>query len=163
MAEGEPARVRSDSNGQGDPWPVNLSISTTSSGQMMASSGGSDRLDAAEVPSPPLALISSRVKSANALETCANLETATVRYAYETTSPSRLLRAVGEKLRGRKALSVALVVHGSPGCFKLCSQKVWAASSPMVSLYSQKSTISTTRYNIFSVVYDQTACTLNSG
>lgn len=124
MAEGEPARVRSDSNGQGDPWPVNLSISTTSSGQMMASSGGSDRLDAAEVPSPPLALISSRVKSANALETCANFETATVRYAYETTSPSRLLRAVGEKLRGRKALSVALVVHGSPGCFKLCSQKV---------------------------------------
>ncbi|CAI8018778.1 Serine/threonine-protein kinase Nek8 [Geodia barretti] len=95
----------------------------------MASSGGSDRLDATEVPSPPLALISSRVKSAGALETCANFETATVRYAYETTSPSRLLRAVGERLRGRKALSVALVVHGSPGCFKLCSQKTVTCAS----------------------------------
>ena len=126
MAEGDPARARSDSNGQGsDPWPPGpLSLSAASSGQIMASSGGSDRLDATEVPSPPLALISSRVKSAGAVETCANFETATVRYAYENTSPSRLLRAVGERLRGRKALSVALVVHGSPGCFKLCSQKV---------------------------------------
>ena len=126
---GPPTRGRSDSNGQqrGDSWPGGpLSLSTASSGaQIMASSSGSDRLDAAaEVPSPPLALISSRVKSASALESCANFETETVRYAYETTSPSRLLRAVGEKLRGRKALSVALVVHGSPGCFKLCSQKV---------------------------------------
>lgn len=122
MAEKEP--VRSDSSGGqvGDAWMGGPLFSSHASGQM-ASSSGSERLDV-EVPSPPLAIISSRVKSANALENCSNFETATVRYAYETTTLSRLLKAVGEKLRGRKALSVALVVHGSPGCFKLCSQKV---------------------------------------
>ena len=116
-------RGRNDSkNSQGDIWQPS-STSTLSISAQMTSSGGSERLDT-EVPSPPLAVISSRVKSASALENCANFETATVRYAYETTTLSRLLKSVGERLRGRKALSVALVVHGSPGCFKLCSQKV---------------------------------------
>lgn len=123
MAEGELQRGRSDSkNSHGDVWqPSNMSTLSTSA--QMTSSGGSERLDT-EVPSPPLAVISSRVKSANALENCANFETTTIRYAYETTTLSRLLKAIGERLRGRKALSIALVVHGSPGCFKLCSQKV---------------------------------------
>ena len=127
MAEAEPTRVRSNSNEQGgDPWhhPANH-LSLSASGQTATTpSDGSERLDE-EVPTPPLALISSRVKSAGALESCASFGTATVRYSYETTTLSRLLKAVGERLRGRKALSVALVVHGSPGCFKLCSQKVW--------------------------------------
>ena len=114
------ARGRSDSKNSADAWHLsNLSIL---SGQM-TSSGGSERLDT-EVPSPPLAVISTRVKSAAALENCANFETATVKYAYDTTTLSRLLKSIGERLRGRKALSVALVVHGSPGCFKLCSRKV---------------------------------------
>ena len=126
MAEGDITRARSDSNGRGgDPWhhpTTSLSLSTSAQ-TTNTPSDGSERLDE-EVPSPPLALISSRVKSASALENCASFGTAAVRYAYETTTLSRLLKTVGERLRGRKALSVALVVHGSPGCFKLCSQKV---------------------------------------
>ena len=120
MAEGELVRGRNDA--QGDAW-LPTTTSTLSISAHMTSSGGSERLYT-DVPSPPLAVISTRVKSAGALENCANLETAKVRYSYETTTLSSLLKSIGEQLKGRKALSVALVVHGSPGCFKLCSQKV---------------------------------------
>lgn len=117
MTEGEAAaREINDPKNNGDV----LQISNVST--LSVHSSGTD-LDH-EVLSPPLAIISSRVKSAGALVSCANYETATVKYSYETTSLGRLLKMVGEKMKGRKALSVALLVHGSPGCFKLCSQKV---------------------------------------
>ena len=118
MAEEERNNYKSSQGG--DAWQFSNASSVSA---QMTSSGGSDRLDS-EVPSPPLAVISTRVKSAGTLESCANFGTATVKYAYETTTLSRLLKAIGERLRGRKALSIALVVHGSPGCFKLCAQKV---------------------------------------
>ena len=124
MAEGEKEtrpRGISDPKSIGDAW--HLGNDSNLSATQMTSSGGSERMDT-EVHSPPLAVISTRVKSAAALENCANFGTATVRYAYETTNLGRLLKSIGERLRGRKALSMALVVHGSPGCFKLCSQKV---------------------------------------
>lgn len=125
MANGELLRGRNDV--LGDAW-LPSATSTLSISAQMTSSGGSDGLYS-DVPSPPLAVISSRVKSGAALESCANLETVTVRYSYETSTLSSLLKMVGERLKGRKALSVVLVVHGSPGCFKLCSTKVHTYSS----------------------------------
>ena len=138
MAEEERSNYKSS---QGDAWQFSNASSLSA---QMASSGGSDRSDT-EVPSPPLAVISTRVKSAGTLESCANFETATVKYAYETTTLSRLLKSIGERLRARKALSIALVVHGSPGCFKLCAQKVstysdilgWFTYRLQVAIYSQ--------------------------
>ena len=70
---------------------------------------------------PPLAIVSSRTKSSMALVRLANPGVAVVHYRYEDTTLSRLLQLVGDTLKGRRALGIALVVHGQPGSFKLCS------------------------------------------
>lgn len=70
---------------------------------------------------PPLAIVSSRTKSSLALVRLANPGVAVVHYRYEDTTLSRLLQLVGDTLKGRRALGIALVVHGQPGSFKLCS------------------------------------------
>ena len=66
----------------------------------------------------------SRAKSAVSLVTCVNPGVAVVKYSYEATTLTRLLQLVGATLKGRQALSIAMVVHGQPGYFKICSQKV---------------------------------------
>lgn len=114
MEKDLPLRGRSDC---GDSWKL------SSMSAQMTSSSASGHLDT-EVTCPPLAVISTRVKSATTLEICSNFETATVKYTYDTSTLSQLLKSIGERLKGRQALSIALVVHGSPGCFKLCPQKV---------------------------------------
>ncbi len=93
----------------------------TSVSEFSTESAGSEML---ELSTPPLVIISSRVKSPGTLSNCANPEAAVVRYTYESVTLSRLLQTVAAAMRGRQALSIALVVHGQPGLFKLCSQKV---------------------------------------
>ena len=130
MADGDrdKEQVSRDTNSKtsGDTWLLSnaSAISTISTTTAQVSSGGSGHNLEHEFPTPPLAIISTRIKSASALAACAHYETATVKYPYETTNLGRLLKMVGECLKGRKALSIAFIVHGSPGCFKLCSKKV---------------------------------------
>ena len=117
MAETENTaqRSRSDSNNRPDPWQL------TNMSDFSASESATDLI---EVMSPPLVIISSRVKSATTLANCVNPGVAVVKYSYEATSLAKLLQQVGEKLKGRRALSVALLMHGQPGYFKICSGKV---------------------------------------
>ena len=77
-----------------------------------------------EISLPPLVVISSRMKSPDTLVICVNPGVEVVKYSYETTSLSKLFQMIGAKLKGRQALSIAFLVHGQPGCFKICSQKV---------------------------------------
>ena len=70
---------------------------------------------------PPLAIVSSRTKSSLTLVRLANPGVAVVHYRYEDTTLSKLLQLVGDTLKGRRALGIALVVHGQAGSFKLCS------------------------------------------
>ena len=109
----ESRRSRSDSRGV-DPW------------QLTDLSGESTSITDLEVSSPPLVLISSRVKNANSLVQCVDTAAGAkvVKYSYELTTLHKLLTMVDAALKGRLALSIALMVHGQPGCFKLCSQKV---------------------------------------
>ena len=84
--------------------------------------GGSGRFRGEEFSDvPPLAIVSSRTKSSLSLVRLANPGVAVVHYRYEDTSLSKLLQLVGETLKGRRALGIALVVHGQPGSFKMCS------------------------------------------
>ena len=73
---------------------------------------------------PPLVIVSNRVKQYSSLAKLANPGVAVVLFDYEGTSLTRLLQLVGERLKGRKALCVALVVHGEPGLIKLTRQNV---------------------------------------
>ena len=73
---------------------------------------------------PPLAIISSRVKRSLSLSRLANPGVAVVHYDYQTTSLARLLQLVGDTLKARKALSIAMVVNGQPGSFQLTQQQV---------------------------------------
>lgn len=75
-------------------------------------------------PSPPLAILSSRAKSASSLMKIANPGVAVVYYKYESTSLDELLQSVAKKLNGRRALSIALLFHGHPGFFKIIRDKV---------------------------------------
>lgn len=75
-------------------------------------------------PSPPLAILSSRAKSASSLVKIANPGVAVVYYKYETTSLDELLQSVVKKLNGRRDLSIALLFHGHPGFFKIIRDKV---------------------------------------
>ena len=75
-------------------------------------------------PSPPLAILSSRAKSASSLVKIANPGVAVVYYKYETTSLDELLQSIAKKLNGRRALSIALLFHGHPGFFKIIRDKV---------------------------------------
>jgi NIMA (never in mitosis gene a)-related kinase len=68
---------------------------------------------------PPLVIISTRVKQYSGLVRLANPGVALVVYDYDATTLSRLLQLIGDKLKGRKALSIAMVVHGQPGHFKI--------------------------------------------
>ena len=77
-----------------------------------------------ELSRPPLVVISSRMKSPDTLVSCVSTGVESVKYSYETTSLSKLFQTIGTKLKGRQALSIAFLVHGQPGCFKICSQKV---------------------------------------
>ena len=109
---GEPPRVRSDSK-TGDPLQLtNYSELSTES------------VTDLEISLPPLVVVSSRVKSPGTLTNCVNPGVEVVKYSYETTSLAKLLQMIGAKLKGRQALSIAFLVHGQPGCFKMCSQKV---------------------------------------
>lgn len=73
---------------------------------------------------PPLAIISKRVKRSLSLARLANPGVAVVHYDYQTTSLARLLQLVGDTLKARKALSIAMVVSGQPGSFQLTQQQV---------------------------------------
>ena len=64
-----------------------------------------------------------RVKSSVSLVSCVNPGVAVVKYAYESTTLAKLLQLVAATLKGRLALSIALLVHGQPGYFKMCAQK----------------------------------------
>lgn len=68
---------------------------------------------------PPLAVVSTRVKQYGSLVQLANPGVAVIVYDYERTSLARLLQLIGDKLQSRKALSIALILHGQPGVFKL--------------------------------------------
>ena len=59
-----------------------------------------------------------------ALAGCANEGVAVVKYSYESTPLSKLLHLVSVKLKGRPALSIALVMEGSQNTLKICTQKV---------------------------------------
>ena len=76
---------------------------------------------------PPLVIISSRVKQYSSLGKIINPGVVTIAYNYdntEFTNLHNLLRLIGDKLKGRKALSIALVVHGQSGGFKLTKYNV---------------------------------------
>ena len=75
-------------------------------------------------PLPPLAILSSRAKSASSLVKIANEGVAVVYYKYESATLDELLKSVGKKLNGRRALSIALLFHGHPGFFKIIRDKV---------------------------------------
>ena len=87
-------------------------------------SAGESTSELLEIDTPPLVLISSRVKSPKALSACVNTGVAVVRYTYESTSLAKLLQLVGSKMNGRYALSIAFLMHGNSSCIKICSQKV---------------------------------------
>ena len=59
-----------------------------------------------------------------ALASCANEGVTVVKYSYESTSLNKLLQLVQAKLRGRPALSIALILDGNQNALKICSQKV---------------------------------------
>ena len=73
---------------------------------------------------PPLVIVSSRVKRFMSLVRLANPGVAVVHYEYQSTSLNKLLQSIGDILKSRKAYSIAFVVHGQPGHFKLNSEKV---------------------------------------
>lgn len=73
---------------------------------------------------PPLVIVSNRVKYHSSLVKLANPGVAVVVYNYESTSLSHILKMIGAKLKARKALCIAFVVHGDPGIFKLNKQYV---------------------------------------
>lgn len=73
---------------------------------------------------PPLAVISSRIKSHTLLASFVNPGVEVVKYAYESTSLQRLFQMMEATLKGRKALCIAFIAHGQPGSLKLCTQKV---------------------------------------
>ena len=87
-------------------------------------SAGESTSELLEIDTPPLVLISSRVKSPKALSGCVNTGVAVVRYTYESTTLAKLLQLVGSKMKGRYALSIAFLMHGNSSCLKICSQKV---------------------------------------
>lgn len=118
-----PKRSGSDSRGAVEPWQ--LASFSEASGESVSSAAD------LEVSSPPLVLISSRVKGAGGLERCVDVAAGAkaVRYAYEQTTLAKLRQMVAAALKGRLALSIALIVHGYPGCFKLCAQRVSECAS----------------------------------
>jgi len=75
-------------------------------------------------PLPPLAILSSRAKSASLLVKITNPGVAVVYYKYESATLDELIKSVGKKLNGRRALSIALLFHGHPGFFKIIRDKV---------------------------------------
>ena len=105
-------RSRSDSRGT-DPWQL------TNTSEVSAESTTD-----LEISSPPLVVLSSRVKSPGALVQCVNPGVEVVKYTYESTSLGKLLQMIAATLKGRQALSIAFLMHGQPGYFKICSQKV---------------------------------------
>ena len=108
-----------------------------------SSSAGNSATDLIENTTPPLVLLSSRVKSsgvydavlctcagvsgrgfvAGLLAGCVNEGVVVVRYTYESTSLAKLLQLVHDKLKGRPALSIAWIMEGSQAAMKMCSQK----------------------------------------
>lgn len=111
-----PSRIRSDSK--------STDLANTSD-----FSAGESTSELLEIDTPPLVLISSRVKSPKALSGCVNTGVVVVRYTYESTSLAKLLQLIGSKMKGRHALSIAFLMHGNPSCLKVCSQKVKSHSS----------------------------------
>lgn len=107
-----------------------LSSSATKTSLTAGDSGdlacGVESVDAGEQLSfvPPLAIISTRVKRSLSLARLANPGVAVVHYDYQATSLARLLQLVGDTLKARKALSIAMVVNGQPGSFQLTQQQV---------------------------------------
>ena len=87
-------------------------------------SAGESTSELLEIDTPPLVLISSRIKSSKALSNCVSTGVVVVRYTYESTTLAKLLQQVGSKMKGRHALSIAFLMHGNSSCLKICSQKV---------------------------------------
>lgn len=73
---------------------------------------------------PPLVIISNRVKQYSSLGKIINPGVVTIAYNYDNSDLHILLKLIGDKLKGRKALSIALVVHGQSGGFKLTKYNV---------------------------------------
>lgn len=73
---------------------------------------------------PPLVIISNRVKQYSSLGKIINPGVVTIAYNYDNSDLHILLKLIGDKLKGRKALSIALVVHGQTGGFKLTKYNV---------------------------------------
>lgn len=65
-----------------------------------------------------------RLSASGALASCVNEGVVVVKYSYESTSLNKLLQLVNAKLKGRPALSIALIVDGNQSVLKICSQKV---------------------------------------
>ena len=87
-------------------------------------SAGESTSELLEIDTPPLVLLSSRVKSSGTLSICVNTGVVVVRYNYESTTLTKLLQLVASKMKGRHALSIAFLMHGNSSSLKICSQKV---------------------------------------
>ncbi len=59
-----------------------------------------------------------------ALASCVNEGVVVVKYPYESTSLQKLLQMVSGRLKGRKALCIALIMEGKQDSIKICLQKV---------------------------------------
>lgn len=92
-------------------------------------SAGESTSELLEIDTPPLVLISSRIKSSSALSGCVNTGVVVVRYTYDSTSLAKLLQSVASKMKGRRALSIAFLMHGNSNSLKICSQKVYYTCS----------------------------------
>lgn len=62
------------------------------------------------------------------LASCVNAGVVVVRYKYESASLADLLGTISHHMKGRLALSIALLMDGKPGTVKICSHKVLYAS-----------------------------------
>ncbi len=61
---------------------------------------------------------------AGVLAGCVNEGVVVVRYSFESTSLNKLLQLVNAKLKGRPALSVALILDGNQSALRLCPLQV---------------------------------------
>lgn len=97
-----------------------ISLSSSEQGPLDASVSQEDQHSSL----PPLVIISTRVKQYGSLLKLTNPGVIVLVYDYDTTDVQTLLKMVSDKLKGRKALSIAFVVHGQPGGFKLTKYNV---------------------------------------
>lgn len=111
------------------------SDSSDESGEEYVDGGGNERLVNEQLSSlPPLVLISSTVKRYKELVRLANPGVATIHYNHQTTTLTRLLQYIRDRLSKRKAYSICFVTQSrNPGTFKLNAEKVWNLTFQLVS------------------------------